>query len=77
MAKAPDLKPGEDPRGHPSGVPHTMTEPGSHVAKQRGYAAGTIIEPGEPVPAGIAFADEWMAPVEEASEAPVEEAPAE
>ena len=51
---------------------HEITEPGSHVATHRGYAAGTIIEPGEPVPAGIAVAEEWMAPAtitESASEA--------
>lgn len=51
-----------DPRGHPAGEPHVMTEPGSHVATQRGYAGGVIVEPGELVPAGIAVAEEWMAP---------------
>lgn len=45
-----------------------LTTPGSHVATRRGYAAGVIIEAGEPVPAGIAVTDpegagHWMAPV--------------
>ena len=38
-----------------------LTKPGSHVATQRGYADGRIIEEGEPVPAGYPVADEWMA----------------
>jgi len=41
---------------------YPQTSPGSHVATRRGYASGAIIEPGEPVPAGIAVAEEWMAP---------------
>lgn len=66
----PELKPGEDPRGHPAGVPHVMTEPGSHVATRAGYADGRIIAEGEAVPHGIAFAEEWMAPVAAAAEGP-------
>lgn len=58
-----------DPRGHPKGVPHTYTEAGSHVATQEGYAAGTVIEAGQPVPPGIAVAEEWMAPVAGTAEA--------
>jgi len=46
-----------------------MTGPGSHVATQRGYADGRIIEPGEAVPHGIAVADEWMVAASEEPEA--------
>jgi hypothetical protein len=60
-----------------------LTTPGSHVAVARGYAAGTIIEPGEPVPAGVPIAEvgeegsgHWMKAVA-AAEAPAEpDAPA-
>lgn len=55
---------------------YTLTAPGSHVATHRGYASGTIIEPGDPVPAGIAVADEWMAAVPPADPALVESDPA-
>jgi hypothetical protein len=51
-----------------------QTSPGSHVATRRGYAAGTIIEPGEPVPAGIAVAEEWMAAAAEPAAEPAEPA---
>lgn len=37
------------------------TGEGTHLATRRGYAAGRIIEDGEPVPAGIAFHESWMA----------------
>lgn len=32
----------------------------SHIATQRGYAAGQLIEEGEFVPAGVTVSDEWM-----------------
>lgn len=41
----------------------------THRATQRGYAvdptslAGVLVEPGEPVPAGIPVSTEWMEPV--------------
>lgn len=44
-----------------SGV--TLTGEGTHTATQRGYA-GTVIEIGEVVPAGIPVSTVWMAPVE-------------
>ena len=61
-----------DPRGHPEGVPHVLTEPGSHVATFPGYADGRVIAPGEPVPHGIPVAEEWMAEVNPADPAPAE-----
>lgn len=61
-----------DPRGHPKGVKHVITKPGSHVAKARGYAAGRIIDPGEPVPDGIPVAEEWMVKAEDAADEGVE-----
>jgi hypothetical protein len=45
-----------------------LTKDGSHVATAKGYAAGVIIEEGQPVPAGVpvALEDElpsgWMVP---------------
>jgi hypothetical protein len=55
-----------------------LTTPGSHVAVMRGYAAGEIIEQGEPVPAGVPIADvgeegsgHWMKAVA-AAEVPAE-----
>jgi biotin carboxyl carrier protein len=38
-----------------------LTEAGSHVATMRGYAKGSIVEEGDPVPEGIPVSDEWMA----------------
>lgn len=37
-----------------------LTKPGSHVATQRGYAKGQIIEPGRPVPADVPVSENWM-----------------
>lgn len=42
----------------------TFTKPGSHVATERGYADGVIIEPNEPVPSGIPVSENWMEPVD-------------
>lgn len=57
----------------------SLTKPGSHIAVQRGYVGGVIIERGEPVPAGVpvsSYEDHhnpsytgWMAPKAEAAEA--------
>jgi hypothetical protein len=58
LSKEERLALGEDPRGFTQ--KHEITKPGSHVATQRGYAAGVVIEPGEPVPADIPVAEEWM-----------------
>lgn len=37
-----------------------LTKPGSHVATQRGYANGQIIEKDRPVPAGTPISENWM-----------------
>jgi hypothetical protein len=37
-----------------------LTKAGSHVATAKGYANGTVIEEGEPVPADIPVSTEWM-----------------
>jgi hypothetical protein len=58
-----------DPRGHPNGTKHELTRPGSHIATQRGYASGSVIEVGEPVPHGIPVAEEWMAEAPKAEKA--------
>lgn len=39
------------------------TKPGSHVATERGYAGGQLIEQGEAVPADIPVGS-WMVAVE-------------
>lgn len=57
---------GHDPRGFV--VAHEVTEPGSHFAKAPGYAEGRVIAVGEPVPHGLAVADEWMAPADAPAE---------
>ena len=49
----------------------------THRATERGYAGGAIIEPGEPVPAGIPVSIHWMAPAGSKPAEPEVETPAE
>lgn len=52
------------------------TGAGTHVATQRGYAGGVVIEPGEAIPAEIVFSPHWMTEGKP-EETPAVEAPAE
>lgn len=52
------------------------TGTGTHVATERGYVGGVIIEAGEAIPAEIPFSPHWMKEGKP-EEAPAVEAPAE
>lgn len=40
-----------------------LTKPGSHIATERGYSKGILIEPGQLVPTETPVSDRWMRPL--------------